>query len=77
MAYFSFVEHGISEDDEEDAEGGYDYKNMISRDERRWKKADLDGDGVLNKEEFASFLHPEDVEHMRETVVQASCNDTV
>ena len=43
---------------------------MITRDERRWKKADLDGDGALTKDEFASFLHPEDVEHMRDTVVE-------
>ena len=63
----------VSEEDVEDdadGEGGYDYKNMITRDERRWKKADLDGDGALTKDEFASFLHPEDVEHMRDTVVE-------
>ena len=48
---------------------------MISRDERRWKKADLDGDGNLSKEEFASFLHPEDVEHMRDTVVMETLDD--
>ena len=47
----------------------------ISRDERRWKKADLDGDGNLSKEEFASFLHPEDVEHMRDTVVMETLDD--
>ena len=48
---------------------------MISRDERRWKKADRDGDGNLSKEEFASFLHPEDVEHMRDTVAMETLDD--
>ncbi|KAK2184111.1 hypothetical protein NP493_281g00049 [Ridgeia piscesae] len=62
-------------EEEEEAEGGYDYKNMISRDERRWKKADLNGDGNLSKEEFASFLHPEDVEHMRDTVIMETLDD--
>ena len=42
---------------------------MIKRDERRWKKADQNGDNKLTKEEFADFLHPEESEHMRDIVV--------
>ncbi len=34
------------------------YKNKISKDERRFKTADEDGDGKMNREEFADFLHP-------------------
>ena len=45
---------------------------MIKRDERRWKKADGDGDGKLTKEEFAHFLHPEEAKHMQDIVVEVS-----
>jgi hypothetical protein len=27
---------------------------------------------MLSKEEFANFLHPEDAEHMRDIVIEAS-----
>ena len=50
----------------------YDYKDMLRRDERRWNLADVDKDGKLSKAEFASFLHPEEVEHMRGIVVDVS-----
>ena len=43
---------------------------MEERDRRRWDLADEDKDGNLQKTEFANFLHPEDVEHMRDIVVQ-------
>ena len=39
---------------------------MIERDLRRWQKADSDSDNKLNKQEFQAFIHPEDVEHMRD-----------
>ncbi|XP_064634603.1 calumenin-like isoform X2 [Lineus longissimus] len=53
----------------------YNYKDMIERDERRWKRADKDNDGLLSKEEFADFLHPEEVQHMRDIVVQETLED--
>lgn len=34
------------------------YSQAIKRYERRFKVADQDGDGKLNKEEYADFLHP-------------------
>lgn len=37
-----------------------DMKDMIRRAERRWKNADVDGDGSLSKEEFRDFIHPEE-----------------
>jgi len=43
---------------------------MEDRDRRRWSTADQDQDGALSKEEFTNFLHPEEVEHMRDLVVQ-------
>lgn len=49
---------------------------MINRDERRWKAADKNKDGKLDKTEFSDFLHPEEAEHMRDIVVQVKyCNE--
>jgi len=50
----------------------YDYKYLLNRDKRRWAKADQDGDGLLNKAEFSDFLHPEEVEHMKDVVIDVS-----
>jgi hypothetical protein len=60
----------LSEEQEEEEEDSYSYKEMMKRDQRRWQKADKEGDGFLTKEEFADFLHPEDAEHMRDIVIQ-------
>ncbi len=59
--------------DSEEEEGDH-YKDMVERDERRWKRADKNGDGKLDKDEFTDFLHPEEAEHMRELVVQVSAH---
>lgn len=45
------------------------------RDERRFKKADKDSDGFLNKDEFIDFLHPEEAVHMRDIVVDETLDD--
>lgn len=47
-------------------------KVAIARDEKRFTKADKDGDGKLTKEEFAAFLHPEEFEEMRDIVIDVS-----
>ncbi|XP_071954799.1 calumenin-B-like isoform X2 [Antedon mediterranea] len=52
-----------------------DFKQMIRRDKRRWKAADKDGDGNLNKEELTAFLHPEEFDHMREVVIDETMED--
>lgn len=43
---------------------------MLTRDERRFKKADQDGDGIATREEFTAFLHPEEFDYMKDVVVQ-------
>lgn len=43
---------------------------MLTRDERRFKKADRDSDGIATREEFTAFLHPEEFDYMRDVVVQ-------
>ena len=48
---------------------------MEARDQRRWGLADENGDGELTKLEFKHFLHPEEVEHMKDLVVQETIDD--
>lgn len=48
----------------------FSYKDMILRDERRWKIVDKDNDGFFIKEEFVDFLYFEEVEYMRDIVVK-------
>ncbi|XP_063961066.1 calumenin-like isoform X1 [Lytechinus pictus] len=52
-----------------------DFSTMIRRDKKRWKVADIDGDGDLTYEEFVGFLHPEEKGHMREIVVEETMED--
>ena len=70
-----------------DDEGNYGTSNKISdedrtenkkkeaREKHRWTKADENGDGFLTKLEFKHFLHPEEVEHMKDLVVQETIDD--
>lgn len=58
--------------DESDPEDGFNYKQMMARDERRFRMADQDNDMNANKEEFTAFLHPEEYEHMKGIVVAVS-----
>ncbi|CAG2112217.1 unnamed protein product [Medioppia subpectinata] len=51
------------------------YREMLRRDERRWKLADKDSDSALNKDEFLDFLHPEEAQHMRDVVVDETLED--
>lgn len=46
------------------------YQSMFARDERRFKNADKDGDGIATREEFTAFLHPEEFDYMKDVVVQ-------
>jgi len=70
----------VEDDDEEvdtaatDESGRYNYRVMLQRDKRRWARADVDGDGELSKEEFASFLHPEETDHMKDVIVDVRFN---
>ncbi|MFH4981793.1 hypothetical protein AB6A40_008502 [Gnathostoma spinigerum] len=52
-----------------------EYQKMVNRDERRWKVADYDSNGVLDRTEYGCFMHPEDCEHMRDIVVQETIED--
>ncbi|XP_076578137.1 calumenin-A [Chaetodon auriga] len=56
-------------------DSGFNYSHMMSRDERRFRVADRNGDLIADKEEFTAFLHPEDHEHMKDIVVQETIED--
>ncbi|XP_059203917.1 reticulocalbin-3 isoform X2 [Centropristis striata] len=62
-------------EDFDDIEDKATYKNMLNRDERRFKTADRDGDGIATREEFTAFLHPEEFDYMRDVVVQETVED--
>ncbi|XP_039617371.1 calumenin-A isoform X1 [Polypterus senegalus] len=61
--------------DDPDPDDGYNYKQMMSRDERRFKMADKDGDMIATKDEFTAFLHPEEYEYMKDIVVLETMED--
>ena len=74
----------LTEDDNEEADteatdesGRYNYRIMLQRDKRRWARADSDGDGELSKEEFSSFLHPEETESMRDIIIDVRSNFSI
>ena len=56
----------------EDATDQFSFKKMLPRDERSFKAADLNGDLAADREEFTSFLHPEEFEHMKDIVILVS-----
>jgi Ca2+-binding EF-hand superfamily protein len=62
-----------SSDDSQDISP--EYAKMITRDERRWKVADYDSNGVLDRTEYGCFMHPEDCDHMRDIVVMETTED--
>nr|XP_028603652.1 calumenin isoform X3 [Podarcis muralis] len=61
--------------DDPDPDDGFNYKQMMVRDERRFKMADKDSDLIATKEEFTAFLHPEEYEYMKDIVVQETMED--
>ncbi|XP_023652640.1 calumenin-A-like isoform X1 [Paramormyrops kingsleyae] len=61
--------------DDPDPEDGFNYKQMMSRDERRFKMADKDGNHFADKDEFTAFLHPEEYEYMKDIVVLETMED--
>ena len=65
----------MSTADLEGDEEGETYAQMMARDERRWKMADQSADGLLNMQEFADFLHPEESQHMKDIVIIETMED--
>ncbi|XP_053195272.1 reticulocalbin-3 isoform X2 [Scomber japonicus] len=68
--------YGFYLDEEfDDVEDKATYKSMLTRDERRFKTADRDGDGIATREEFTAFLHPEEFDYMKDLVIQETVED--
>ncbi|KAE8616900.1 hypothetical protein XENTR_v10008922 [Xenopus tropicalis] len=61
--------------DDPDPDNSFNYKQMMVRDERRFKMADQDGDLIATKEEFTAFLHPEEFDYMKDIVVLETMED--
>ncbi|XP_035626560.1 reticulocalbin-3 isoform X2 [Oncorhynchus keta] len=59
----------------DDVDDKASYKAMLTRDERRFRTADRDGDGIATKDEFTAFLHPEEYDHMKAVVIQETVED--
>ena len=56
-------------------EGDAAATKMAARGESRFREADRDGDGKVNREELAAFLHPEHFEHMKDLLVLEALED--
>lgn len=69
--FMNDLEPGMKEDDLDFKT----YKDMMRRDEKRWNAADRNGDKLLDKSEFADFLHPEESEIMRDVVIEETLED--
>lgn len=67
--FLSEEDMGKEEDD------GFSYKQMMVRDERRFKQADQENKGYLNKDDLTAFLHPEEYDHMKEMVIMETIED--
>lgn len=65
----------MSQEEIEKSSEGFSYQQMMNRDRRRWATADKDGDDNLTLEEFFGFLHPEEIEYMRDIVVLETMED--
>ncbi|XP_067141442.1 calumenin-A [Centruroides vittatus] len=63
--------YGIYNDNEltPDTDENSDYQ-MLRNEEQLFKKADLNNDGYLDKSEFPAFTHPEEFEHMHDTLYE-------
>ncbi|KAM6306803.1 calumenin isoform 2-T2 [Podargus strigoides] len=59
----------------DDPDDGFNYKQMMVRDERRFKMANKGGDLTATKEEFTAFLHPEEYNYVKDIVVQETMED--
>lgn len=70
---YKTITYGINSDTTTDDMAHY--QEMMDRDARRWKKADQDQNGSLNKQEFQDFVHPEESLHMKDIIVVETLED--
>lgn len=74
--YYTATYGHITEEDRKEDEGNdFMYRNMIARDEKRWKAADENGDNALTLKELQAFLHPEEYPHMKDVVLEETVVD--
>jgi len=73
--YYGALDYWSDEEKEKRKDDYKVYLKLMERDKKKFKAADLDSDGRLNKLEFADFLHPEESIHMREIVINETIED--
>lgn len=68
--------YGFMEDEaDKESEDMKRFKEMLKRDQRRFSKADKNGDKKLSTDEFAAFLHPESHGEMSSLVIEETLED--
>lgn len=72
---YGFMDEADEDQPEKSEDDNFSYAAMLKRDRRRWSVADKDGDDALTKEEFTGFLHPEEIDEMRDVVVLETMED--
>jgi len=72
VTWDEYVKVTYTDDKEADPKHSEESK---ARDEPRFKLADKNADGKLDKDEFNSFLHPEHHDHMKPLIVKETIND--
>lgn len=70
---YEFQNFGSKETIESSIDGSI--KDMITKEKVRWKAADADEDGLLDKSEFSAFLHPESSKSMDDVVAQETLEE--
>jgi len=67
--------YGFVDDPTVNFPGGFNFTSMIQRDDRRFNKADRNADGVLDRDEFQNFVHPEESWFMRDVTVMETLEE--
>ena len=68
----TFFSSTDEEEDDTDDTYGYSFKDKIRRDEKRWKTADLDHDGKLNRKEFTYFQYSKETDEIDDSYIDVS-----
>lgn len=74
LAWDEYVQHTYKDNKDDDLHPEEQAKETAN-DERRWKLADRNEDGVLSKDEFSNLIHPEEAPHMRESLIQETLDE--
>lgn len=72
---YGALENWSEEEKNSNKEDYKTYIKMLERDKKKFKAADHNKDGKLDKKEYTDFLHPEESAAMREIVIDETLED--